>query len=442
MGKINNIGLSRLLTSVYDFDGFTEQEVWCRIAQKINIIIEHFNYLDKKIENEKENNKTKFDYLLGEGLSEQVAKYLLEKIADGTIGKLINETLLKDINDKIDENIEQVNEQLEYIENKLNSVFVNVKYPPLGYEKVLDGIKLYKENNVDLILAIGGGSVIDCCKVICSGTEINEDIWEAQLEKGVIPENMGNFAVILTLSGAGAEMDCLGAVTYEKRHEKKTLTGPYAKFVIEDPNYIMTVPLKVFMPGVFDSLTHCMETYFGKTTNVSDLLNEGLMKDIIYNMRELIHGNDSLEVRSNLMWDSSLVQTFLFNVGKPGDFQAHKIENALGAYSHGTHGQQLAVIQPAYYRAVYKGDISKFARFSRVIMEIHDKDSEENIALKGIEALEKLIKEAQLSTTFTELGYELTEDIARTVSQTCEISNTGPRELTREEIYELLLRCK
>lgn len=310
------------------------------------------------------------------------------------------------------------------------------------YEKVLDGIKLYKENNVDLILAIGGGSVIDCCKVICSGTEINEDIWEAQLEKGVIPENMGNFAVILTLSGAGAEMDCLGAVTYEKRHEKKTLTGPYAKFVIEDPNYIMTVPLKVFMPGVFDSLTHCMETYFGKTTNVSDLLNEGLMKDIIYNMRELIHGNDSLEVRSNLMWDSSLIQTFLFNVGKPGDFQAHKIENALGAYSHGTHGQQLAVIQPAYYRAVYKGDISKFARFSRVIMEIHDKDSEENIALKGIEALEKLIKEAQLSTTFTELGYELTEDIARTVSQTCEISNTGPRELTREEIYELLLRCK
>lgn len=310
------------------------------------------------------------------------------------------------------------------------------------YEKVLDGIRLYKENNVDLILAIGGGSVIDCCKVICSGTEINEDIWEVQLEKGLIPENMGNFAVILTLSGAGAEMDCLGAVTYEKRHEKKTLTGPYAKFVIEDPNYIMTVPLKVFMPGVFDSLTHCMETYFGKTTNVSDLLNEGLMKDIIYNMRELIHGNDSLEVRSNLMWDSSLVQTFLFNVGKPGDFQAHKIENALGAYSHGTHGQQLAVIQPAYYRAVYNGDISKFARFSRVIMEIHDKASEENIALKGIEALEKLIKEAQLSTTFTELGYELTEDIARTVSQTCEISKTGPRELTREEIYELLLRCK
>ena len=163
MGKINNIGLSRLLTSVYDFDGFTEQEVWCRIAQKINIIIEHFNYLDKKIENEKENNKTKFDYLLGEGLSEQVAKYLLEKIADGTIGKLINETLLKDINDKIDENIEQVNEQLEYIENKLNSVFVNVKYPPLGYEKVLDdGTDQYEKIKalVDYVYTQGGGTLL------------------------------------------------------------------------------------------------------------------------------------------------------------------------------------------------------------------------------------------------------------------------------------------
>lgn len=118
MNKINNIGLSRLLTSVYDFDGFTEQEVWCRIAQKINIIIEHFNYLDKKIENEKENNKAKFDYLLGEGLQEQVAKYLLEKISDGTIGKLINETLLKDINDKVDEVEAELSLNLTAIDNK------------------------------------------------------------------------------------------------------------------------------------------------------------------------------------------------------------------------------------------------------------------------------------------------------------------------------------
>ncbi len=310
------------------------------------------------------------------------------------------------------------------------------------YEKVLEGIQLYQENDVDLILAVGGGSVIDCCKIICAGTEVHEDIWELESEKGIIPDSMGNFAVILTLSGAGAEMDCLGAVTYEVRHEKKTLTGPYAKFVIEDPRYMMTVLYQVFMPGVFDSLTHCMETYFGKTFNVSDLMNEGLMKDIVYHMKELIKGHDTLEVRSHLMWDASLIQTFLFNVGKPGDFQAHKIENALGAYSHGTHGKQLAVIQPAYYRLVYQNEPDKFARFARHIMGIQEEGTDEQIALKGIEALEQLIKDASLATSFTELGYELTEDVARAVSQTCVVSHTGPRELSREEIYELLLSCR
>ena len=102
MEKFNNIGLARELTSCYDFQGFTEQEVWSRIAQKINIIIEHFNYLDKKIENEKDNNKAKFDYLLDEGLNESVSKVVIQKITDGTIGELINGTLLKGINDKVD----------------------------------------------------------------------------------------------------------------------------------------------------------------------------------------------------------------------------------------------------------------------------------------------------------------------------------------------------
>lgn len=115
MEKFNNIGLARELTSCYDFQGFTEQEVWSRIAQKINIIIEHFNYLDKKIENEKDNNKAKFDYLLGEGLNESVSKVIIQKITDGTIGELINGTLLKGINDKVDTLEKKFIEQLDTI---------------------------------------------------------------------------------------------------------------------------------------------------------------------------------------------------------------------------------------------------------------------------------------------------------------------------------------
>ena len=120
MDKINNIGLSRMLTNAYDFDGFTDNEVWARIAQKINIVIEHFNYIDKKIDNEKENNKAKFDYLLGEGLTEQVTKALLEKINDGTIGDLINETLLSDVNNKVSQLDSKLNSDINTLKNEVN----------------------------------------------------------------------------------------------------------------------------------------------------------------------------------------------------------------------------------------------------------------------------------------------------------------------------------
>lgn len=309
------------------------------------------------------------------------------------------------------------------------------------YEKVQEGIRLYKENNVDLILAVGGGSVVDCCKIITAGTEVDEDIWEMEMVKHIIPEKMGNFAVVLTLSGAGAEMDRLGVCTNTALNEKQTFVASYAKFVILDPAYLMSAPLRVFMPGVYDSLSHCMETYFGRGTNVSDRMNEGLMRDIVSNMRRLISGEDTLEVRSNLMWDASLIQSFLFQLGRPGDFQAHSMENMLAAYSHGNHGSQLAVLMPQYYRRVYQADPAKFAEFARTVMDV-DCDDDRQAALLGIEALEELISAAGLKTTLSGLGYELTEEVAREVSQKCGVSSGNVRQLSREEIFEILWSCR
>ncbi len=310
------------------------------------------------------------------------------------------------------------------------------------YEKVQEGIRLYKEKNIDLILAVGGGSVVDCTKIIAAGTEIDEDLWNYQMVEHKIAEKTGNYAVILTLSGAGAEMDCLGACTNTALNEKKTFVSSYAKFTILDPTYMMTVPLATFMPGVFDSLTHCTETYFGNVDNVSDSINEGLMRDIVLNMRELIAGNDTLEVRSNLMWDSSLVQTFIFNIGKPGDFQGHQIENMLGAYSHGTHGKQLAVILPKYYRYVFERNPKKFARLARNVFDIREEGSDLEIADKGIRAIEQLVLDAGLPTTLEESGYTLTEEVAREVSQKCGVAENNQVPLTRDEIFELLMLCK
>lgn len=122
MDKINNIGLSRMITSTYDFDGFTEQEIWCRIAQKINIIIEHYNYIDNKIELEKENNKNKFDYLLNNGLNECIAKEMIELVENGTLKTIVNDILVNDINIKINSIIsmvEDVNKRLIALEESL-----------------------------------------------------------------------------------------------------------------------------------------------------------------------------------------------------------------------------------------------------------------------------------------------------------------------------------
>ncbi len=309
------------------------------------------------------------------------------------------------------------------------------------YTKVQEGIKLYKENHIDLILAVGGGSVVDCCKIVTAGTEVDEDIWELEMNKHIIPEKMGNFAVVLTLSGAGAEMDQLGACTNTAINEKQTFVASYAKFVILDPTYLMSASLRVFMPGVYDTLSHCMETYFGRGTNVSDRMNEGLMQDVIANMRKLIAGEDTLEIRSNLMWDASLIQTFLFQLGKPGDFQAHAMENMLAAYSHGNHGSQLAVLMPKYYRWIYRDDPEKFATFARVVFGVKN-ENDEQAALQRIEALEELIKAAGLKTTLSELGYELTEEVAKEVSQKCGVSTGNVRQLSRKEIFEILWSCR
>ena len=318
--------------------------------------------------------------------------------------------------------------------------FPNIPSNPT-YTKVCEGIDLYRKNKIDLILAVGGGSVIDCVKVIAAGVYEEGDLWEEQIEKNHVQTKMGKYAVVLTISGAGAEMDCLGAITHEEKQEKKTFVGPYAQFVIMDPTYLMGIPLSSFMPGAFDSLTHCLETYFGQTYNVSDAMNEGLMRDIVENMRLLALGEDSLEVRSNLMWDAALVQTFLLNIGKPGDFQAHKIENTLGAYSHGTHGKQLAVILPAYYQHIWHEDVEKFARMARNVLGIrHENDTE--AAKLGLETLNQLIVECKLPTSFEQLGYDLQPEVARAVADKCDISTGSVRPLTRDEIYQLLLDCR
>ena len=175
--------------------------------------------------------------------------------------------------------------------------------PNPTYAKVQEGAELARNHGVDLILAVGGGSVIDCCKIAALQAKTNEDVWEAELIEKRFPKcSPIPLGAVVTVSGTGSEMNAGGVITNE---EKKMKTGLFAiapRFAVLDPTYTMSVPFPQVMSGAFDTLSHAMETYFGYPNgdNVSDDINEAVMKSVIRNMRILLKDPNNATARSNL----------------------------------------------------------------------------------------------------------------------------------------------
>lgn len=311
------------------------------------------------------------------------------------------------------------------------------------YKKVLDGATLAKENNVDFILAIGGGSVIDCSKIISAATCSEEDIWDMEFVQKKFPSKFIPMASVVTVSGTGAEMNNGAVITNEDKKIKAGVVGALSEFVVLDPTYTLSVPMPQVISGAFDTLSHCMETYFGSPliNNVSDEINEAIMRNTIRNIREVIKNPEDTYVRSELMWDSSLAETGLLKLGKVTDFQCHQIEHQLGAYTDCNHGQGLAVIHPILYKHIYKEGVEKFARFAQVIWNVEaEGKTEEEIALAGIDALGNFIKEIGLPTTFKEMNIS-DEEMLKNVADSSNITAGCPKKLTHEEIFEILKEC-
>ena len=310
--------------------------------------------------------------------------------------------------------------------------------PNPTYAKVQEGAALAKENHVDFILAAGGGSVIDCCKVVSAQAVTDEDIWSMEYEGGKFPATGIPMGAVVTASGTGAEMNSGAVITYEEKIWKGPIVGIGASFAVLDPEYTKTVPPMQVISGAFDTLSHAMETYFGNSDkdNVSDDVALAIMKNTVTNMRRLLTDINDMQARSNLMWDSAMAENGILKVGRLTDFQAHQIEHQLGAYTDCNHGQGLAVIHPAYYRHILKDAEEKFTRFAKIVFE---KDTAE----EGLEALAAFIKECGLPLKMGELKskVEITKDVLRQVADTCNIIKCGPRELSRDEIYEILCEC-
>lgn len=310
--------------------------------------------------------------------------------------------------------------------------------PNPTYAKVQEGAKLVRERQVDFILAAGGGSVIDCCKVISAQAVIEEDIWSMEYEQGKFPAAGIPMGAVVTASGTGAEMNSGAVITYEEKLWKGPIVGTGAAFAILDPMYTAAVPPMQVMSGAFDTLSHAMETYFGRSDadNVSDDVALAIMRNTVINMRRLTLDINDMQARSNLMWDSAMAENGILKAGRLTDFQAHQIEHQLGAYTDCNHGQGLAVIQPVYYQHILEDAKEKFTRFAK---EVFGQDTGE----KGLKALAELIKECGLPTKMEQLEskVEITPEVLRKVADTCNIIKSGPRQLSREEIYKILCQC-
>lgn len=307
------------------------------------------------------------------------------------------------------------------------------------YAKVQEGARLAKENKIDFILAVGGGSVIDCCKIVATQAMSEEDIWEMEHSARRFPQQAIPMGAIVTASGTGSEMNGGAVITNEDLHLKAGMGAFPPAFAVLDPAYTMSVPRMQVLSGAFDTLSHAMETYLGNSDedNVSDDVALAIMRNTVVNMRRLLKDIDDIQARSNLMWDSAMAENGILKVGRLTDFQAHQIEHQLGAYTDCNHGQGLAVIHPAYYRHIMNDAKEKFTRFARVVF---GKESAE----EGIETLAAFIEECGLPTKLSQLRSttEITPELLRKVADSTNIINSNPRALDADEIYDILMECR
>lgn len=314
------------------------------------------------------------------------------------------------------------------------------------YEKVLEGARLAKEHRADVILGIGGGSVMDCCKAVSMAAVSEEDVWTKYWARtGILDFEPLPLGVIVTVAGTGSECNGGAVITNEKLKVKTGRDYPKCnpKFALMDPTYTYSVPVKQMVSGGFDILSHIMETYFSEPDedNVSDDISEALMRSVIKNLRAAIVNPKDYTARSNLLWASTMAENRIIKLGKKCDFECHQMEHQLGAYTDCNHGCGLAVLHPVYYRHIYREGLPKFVRFAKNVWQLpQEAKSDEEFAAAGVQALADFIKELGLPTTLRELGVTETVPLDE-IADSCNLAPGSYKKMTHEEILEIFREC-
>ena len=274
---------------------------------------------------------------------------------------------------------------------------------------VRKGIQMCKDNNIDFILAVGGGSVIDSAKAIAIGAKYDGDVWDFFV-KGTIAKEAIPLGVVLTIPAAGSESSTSTVITNDEdnNYKRGMQSLEYIpKFAILNPEFCYTLPKYQIACGCCDILAHLMERYFTEVENVelSDRLIEGAVKTIINNGTIAYNDNTNYDAWAEIMWTGTIAHNNLLNMGRTGDWASHQIAHELSGIYDLTHGAALSIVMPAWMKYVYKHNIDKFYQFATRVFHIIDEDKEKAV-LKMIDKLESWYKQLELPTRLADANIE------------------------------------
>ena len=309
-------------------------------------------------------------------------------------------------------------------------------------DRLLEGAAKAKANNVDLILAVGGGSTIDYAKAVSASAWCDEDPWQKYYVRFEEPTcRVIPVGSILTMVGTGSEMNGGSVITNHAAGMKVgKVFGPalFPQFTILNPRFTFTVPKRQMVAGIFDIMSHILEQYLSdEDDNTSDYIAEGLMRSLIHSSRIAVKNPEDYEARSNIMWTATWALNTLIAMGKTTDWEVHMLGQAVGAHTDATHGMTLAAVSLPYYRHIMPYGLKKFARFAANVWDIpREGKSDEQLAAAGLAALEAWMREIGVSLNITELG--ATEAMLPAIADSTFILTGGYKKLTRDEVLAIL----
>lgn len=327
-------------------------------------------------------------------------------------------------------------------ENK-NVIELDGIMPNPRKEKVYEGIELCKNNSIDFILAVGGGSVIDCSKAIAIGAKTDKDFWQTfyiDWEKCTDAIPLGT---ILTLSATGTEMDSGSVITDWENHIKTHYDSEhmFPKFSILDPSYTYTLPKEQTIYGSIDILAHVFEQYFSMPdeSNLSDNLAEAIIRTVIDNLEIAIENPNNYNARANLMWCSTMALNGIIGLGKEQDWNSHQIEHALSGIYDIAHGAGLAIVFPNWMKYVYKNSINKFKKYAVNIWNVDTKNkTDEEIALEGINKTKEYFSKVGAPVTLSEVNIP-ESDIDKIVETVISTGEGSYLKINKEDIKNILI---